>query len=84
VIEEQQAPSGRGRTGGATQRQTGREDGSGGGFMKLADRDGDGKVAKNEFRGPAEHSDFLDENSDGYITEDEAPTGPPANNRNQP
>lgn len=47
------------------------------GFMKRADRDGDGKVSKEEFRGPAEHFNHLDKNGDGFITEDEAPSGRP-------
>lgn len=46
-------------------------------FMKRSDENGDGKVSKNEFRGPDEHFDHLDKNSDGFISEDEAPTGPP-------
>jgi hypothetical protein len=65
-----------------TQQRQGRRGGDGGGgFMKRADRDGDGKVSKNEFRGPDDHFDHLDKNSDGYITEDEAPTGPPPNRK---
>ena len=45
--------------------------------MAREDRDGDGKVSKDEFRGPAHHFGHLDKNGDGYISEDEAPTGPP-------
>ncbi len=52
--------------------------------MARADRDGDGKVSKNGIRGLDDHFDHLDKNNDGYITEDEAPTGPPPNNRNWP
>ncbi len=53
--------------------------GEGGGskFMQKVDRNGDGKVGKDEFRGPPDHFDRFDKNKDGYITEDEAPTGPP-------
>ena len=44
------------------------------------DADGDGKVSRSEFTGPADHFDRLDLNGDGYIDEDEArrhPPGPP-------
>ncbi len=54
TIEKQQASSRRSRTGGGAQRPTEREGGAGGGFMAREDRDGDGKVSKHEFRGPAE------------------------------
>ena len=47
------------------------------GFMKHEDRNGDGKVSKSEFHGPKEHFKDLDKNKDGYISKDEAPTGPP-------
>jgi len=50
-------------------------------FMKRADRNGDGKVSKAEFRGPDEHFDDLDKDGDGFISEEEAPTGPPPNKR---
>lgn len=50
---------------------------SGRDFIEREDRNGDGKVARNEFRGPAEHFDRFDRNADGFITEQEAPTGPP-------
>jgi len=46
-------------------------------FMRREDRNGDGKVAREEFRGPPNHFDRFDRNKDGYLTEDEAPTGPP-------
>jgi hypothetical protein len=49
----------------------------GGGFVERLDRDGDGKVSRSEFDGPADRFDFHDSNHDGYLTEDEAPTGPP-------
>ena len=71
-----------------TQSQPDQRGGSDGGFkkrgsrfMKRADRDGDGKVSKDEFRGPDDHFDDLDKNKDGFITEDEAPTGPPPNRK---
>jgi hypothetical protein len=47
-------------------------------FMQREDRNNDGKVSPGEFRGPAEHFDRLDQDRDGYITEGEAPKGPPA------
>ncbi len=44
------------------------------------DVDGDGKVSRSEFTGPADHFDRFDLNGDGYIDQDEArrhPPGPP-------
>ncbi len=52
-----------------------------GSFMDREDRNKDGKVFKDEFRGPAERFERLDKNSDGFITENEAPTGPPPGRR---
>lgn len=49
----------------------------GGAFMDREDRNGDGNVTKEEFRGPSEHFGRLDKNSDGSISADEAPTGKP-------
>jgi len=46
-------------------------------FMAREDRNGDGEVSRSEFRGPPEHFDRLDKNSDGIISEEEAPNGPP-------
>ncbi|MFC1452104.1 hypothetical protein ACFLSJ_02015 [Verrucomicrobiota bacterium] len=46
-------------------------------FIERLDKDGDGKVSRDEFDGPGEHFTASDKNEDGYITEDEAPTGPP-------
>lgn len=50
-------------------------------FIQKLDKDGDGKVSKAEFDGPAEHFTQCDKNSDGYISEDEAPKGPPPRER---
>jgi hypothetical protein len=50
-------------------------------FMRREDRDGDGKVSRDEFRGPPDHFDRFDRNKDGYLTEDEAPKGPPPGRR---
>jgi hypothetical protein len=46
-------------------------------FIRRLDKDGDGKVSKKEFDGPAHHFDRLDRNGDGYLDADEAPEGPP-------
>lgn len=39
--------------------------------FKDADKNGDGKVTKDEFPGPAERFEMLDRNKDGAVTEDE-------------
>jgi arylsulfatase A-like enzyme len=41
------------------------------GLMQRADRNGDGKVSRDEFRGPPERFNRLDRNRDGFITKDE-------------
>jgi Ca2+-binding EF-hand superfamily protein len=48
----------------------------GGGFIQRFDKDGDGKVSREEFPGPQEHFTSLDVNGDGYIDATEAPKGP--------
>jgi hypothetical protein len=48
-----------------------------GGFVRRLDTDGDGKVSRREFDGPADHFDVLDTNGDGYLSADEAPRLPP-------
>ena len=53
-------------------------------FMRREDRNGDGKVSREEFRGPPEHFDRFDRNKDGHLTEDEAPDGPPPGRRPRP
>lgn len=50
-------------------------------FIRRLDRDRDGKVSRSEFDGPAEHFDDFDRNRDGYISAEEAPTGPPPQRR---
>ena len=52
-----------------------------GGFVERLDRNGDGKVSRDEFDGPPEHFGHFDRNGDGYITEDEAAQGPPPRRR---
>lgn len=64
--------SGDGPPGGGRGRQN---------FIDRLDRDGDGKISRQEFDGPAEHFDRFDRNNDGYISADEAPTGPPPRRR---
>ena len=43
------------------------------GFVERLDSDGDGRVSRTEFDGPAGHFDLLDENGDGFLSESEAP-----------
>lgn len=42
-------------------------------FIKMGDRNGDGKVSQDEFMGPTQFFGNMDKNGDGYITLDEAP-----------
>lgn len=53
-------------------------------FIARLDADGDGQVSQSEFDGPAEHFSRFDVNSDGYISADEAPTGPPTDRKRGP
>ena len=46
-------------------------------FIAKLDQDGDGLVSLEEFDGPDEHFTESDTNKDGYISEEEAPKGPP-------
>ena len=46
-------------------------------FVARLDRDGDGRVSRAEFDGPPGQFDVLDRNRDGYLSGDEAPSGPP-------
>ncbi len=46
-------------------------------FVERLDRDGDGKVSRSEFDGPQNRFRYHDRNKDGYISEAEAPKGPP-------
>jgi len=47
------------------------------GFVERLDRDGDGQVSRSEFDGPKDRFGFHDKNNNGYLSEDEAPKGPP-------
>jgi hypothetical protein len=46
-------------------------------FIQKLDKDGDGLVSMEEFDGPDEHFTESDKNEDGYLSEDEVPSGPP-------
>jgi len=46
-------------------------------FMKAEDKDGDGKVARDEFKGPDMLWNQWDTNKDGFIEPDEAPSTMP-------
>ncbi len=46
------------------------------GFVKRLDRDGDGKVSRQEFDGPSDAFDQLDRDKDGHLIETEAPLAP--------
>ncbi|HEY5621478.1 MAG TPA: DUF1566 domain-containing protein [Pontiella sp.] len=47
-----------------------------GGFVGRLDRDGDSRVSRSEFDGPSDHFDTLDKDSDGFLSESEAPPPP--------
>ncbi|CAA6690288.1 MULTISPECIES: DUF1566 domain-containing protein [unclassified Lentimonas] len=82
-VEQPKASARRQSPNNEPKQQPKRGDSSNKGFMSREDKNNDGKVAKDEFRGPEEHFDHLDKNSDGFITADEAPTGPPSSQRRQ-
>jgi hypothetical protein len=54
---------------------------SGEDFVRRLDRNGDGKVSRSEFDGPAVRFDEFDRNGDGFISAEEAPRGPPPRTR---
>jgi hypothetical protein len=53
-------------------------------FIRRLDLDNDGKVSQMEFDGPDIHFHQMDKNRDGFLSEDEAPKGPPARRRGSP
>lgn len=68
----QQGAVGREHTPGRQEQKRGAR-----GFMQRFDRDGDNRVARSEFDGPASHFNHMDRNRDGFIDRSEAPSGPP-------
>jgi ribonuclease BN (tRNA processing enzyme) len=50
-------------------------------FIQRLDRNGDGRVSREEFDGPRRAFDRHDKDGDGYIDPDEAPSGPPGGGR---
>ncbi|WP_081695410.1 hypothetical protein [Psychromonas sp. SP041] len=46
-------------------------------FIERFDKNHDNKVSIEEFKGRAKRFQSLDQNGDGYLTADEAPTDPP-------
>ena len=54
-----------------------------GSFISMSDKDNDGRLSKSEFQGPENFFSRIDRNGDGYLTEDEAPQGPPMGGGNR-
>lgn len=77
-ISESEIPSGPPKDQQQGKKQCNKQSGS---FINRLDTDNDGKVSKAEFDGPPEHFSELDQNSDGYLSSDEAPNGPPPRER---
>ncbi len=61
-------------------RESGPDNGKGG-FVSRLDKDGDNRVSRQEFDGPPEHFDVLDQNNDGFLSEQERPPFPPPGHR---
>ncbi len=53
-------------------------------FIQRLDRNGDGRVSRSEFDGPANRFDVHDKNGDGYLSATEAPKAPPQRRRRPP
>lgn len=53
-------------------------------FIARLDKNGDSKVSMSEFKGSTARFKQFDKNNDGYISVDEAPTGPPPGNGKKP
>ncbi len=62
-------------------RETSRSSSGSSAFVQRLDKNGDGKISRSEFDGPADRFDFHDNNKDGYLSQDEAPKGPPPGGR---
>lgn len=56
-----------------------KSDGTRSEHFKRLDKDGDGKISRSEFDGPAGAFDRLDLDKDGFLSEMEMPKGPPQN-----
>ncbi len=69
-------PKGEARPRGGA-RPKGPPGGGGEAWVKRLDRNGDNKVSREEFDGPAQHFGDFDRDGDGFIEADEAPRGPP-------
>ncbi len=52
-------------------------------FVQRLDKNGDGKISRSEFDGPPDRFDYHDSNKDGYLSQDEAPKGPPPGGRSR-
>jgi len=74
AVETERPARGEGRGEGDGERPPRRD---GAHFVERLDRDGDNRVSREEFDGPARHFDDFDRDGDGFISAEEAPTGPP-------
>jgi len=72
-------PGGPGAMGGPPPK--GQPEDKGGKGFEEDDADKDGRVSRQEFSGPAELFDRLDQNGDGYISRDELPSPGEGNHR---
>jgi hypothetical protein len=79
VMRQTNRPPENNRRQGTRFQQRGGRPPSGKDFVNRLDRNNDGKVSPQEFDGPPEHFSGFDRNGDGFITENEAPKGPPPN-----
>ena len=77
AVQMQTSRGGPGGRGGPGPRSGGAMGGRGERFVHRLDQDGDGKVSRQEFDGPDSHFSRFDQDCDGYLSSDEAPSGPP-------